>query len=290
MVLPYIAAQEAAPSKLYKEIYAPAETVQWELFLANTLKEPQPKDVSLSQGQTTVAIAPFLKKISTNHYLLFFTLPLTIQEGTYDLTLKNIQTLQGSTLVERSHTIPLIIKKETPYISIFPGIFLPGEKLELTVTDKGQSTNVTLHAPPGIKHVYEGPQYITQGTSRKFIFAVDGTPQEQPLLLKITYEKEYVIPIYLKNITQPSTPTSSLQPFTFITMMTSLNRTLAKDKTLEGTLNIKNNRNETLDAITISLMGDITEITTIQPQSLVLLPYQEYGITIRVNQQKSIKK
>ena len=72
--------------------------------------------------------------------------------------------------------------------------------------------------------------------------------------------------------------------------MKSLNRTIAEEKTLEGALNIKNNRNETLDAIAITLTGDLSEITVVQPASLVLRPYQEYGITITVNQKKSAKK
>lgn len=293
LVLPSLHADELITSHLFRETYAPAETVQWELFLQDTVKEPEAKDFSLKQGQITVSIAPFLKKIDQNHYFLFFTLPLTIKEGTYDLTVNNIAVIHEGTLELVSHSIPLTIKKELPLLSLFPAIFLPGEKLELTIINKGQSTNVTIAAPPALKHVYKGPHQVNQGTSRKFVFTANPSAksEQQPLLITVTYEKIYAIPVYLAPPTQPPQRIQQpQQPFTFVTTMTRLNRTMIEDKTLEGTLRIKNNLNETLDAVQVSLSGDLRDIVQLQPESMVLAPFQEQDILITVNKQKSLAK
>ncbi len=286
-------AQELISSKLYKDVYSPGETIQLEIFTQDPIKDPQSKDISLTQDDTKVAISPFLKKINQDHYFLFFNLPLTIKDGSYKLGISNIPFIVNGILQEQSHSVGLNIKKELPLLSISPGIILPDDNLEITVSNKGQSTSVKITAPSFISHVYQQPQLINEGTSRKFIFNVDQSKIEaESANITISYEKEYVIPIiFSAQITSPQQPIQqNPDPISFITSLPYLNRTIREDKTFEGTLVIKNMLNKTLNDISIYLIGDLDEITEFSPESITLPPLAELGIDIIVNKEKSLKK
>ena len=288
-----VEAQELISSKLYKDVYSPAETVQLEIFIQDPIKEPQPKDISLAQDNLKVAITPFLKKISQNHYFLFFNLPLTIKDGSYKLSISNIQFIINGILQEQSHSVDLNIKKELPLISVYPAIILPNDKLEITVSNKGQSASIKITTPSFISHIYQQSQVINEGTSRKFIFKIDQSKIEtESANITITYEKEYVIPIIFSLQSTPIQPKiqQNQDPISFVTNFPSLNKTILEDKTFEGNLVIKNMLNETLQDVLIYLIGNLDEIVDFTPNSIILLPFEEQSINIIVNNKKSLNK
>ena len=288
-----VEAQELISSKLYKDVYSPAETVQLEIFIQDPIKEPQPKDISLAQDNLKVAITPFLKKISQNHYFLFFNLPLTIKDGSYKLSISNIQFIINGILQEQSHSVDLNIKKELPLISVYPAIILPNDKLEITVSNKGQSTSIKIATSSFISHIYQQSQVINEGTSRKFIFKIDQSKIEtESANITITYEKEYVIPIIFSLQSTPIQPKiqQNQDPISFVTNFPSLSKTILEDKTFEGNLVIKNMLNETLQDVLIYLIGNLDEIVDFTPNSIILLPFEEQSINIIVNNKKSLNK
>ena len=79
-------------------------------------------------------------------------------------------------------------------------------------------------------------------------------------------------------------------PLAFISKYSSLNKTISEDKTFEGTLVIKNMLNKTLEDISLYLIGDLEEIVAFSPETFMLFPSNEQGISIVVNKKKSLKK
>jgi hypothetical protein len=288
-------AQEEIQITLHRTEYAPAETVQLDILL-NTIpvKDIDGKNLRLYKEGNKVAIAPFVEKIKDQHYSAYFNLPLTAEAGTYSLEVTQVQMILNGVLQEVTQSIPLTLVEQLPYLAISPGVFiLNGQKeLKLTVTNKGPSTSITLVTPPFLTHVYQGPQLINQGTSRTFKLTIKENPVPDQFV-KIVYEKEYAIPLILPQATSTlpeqvlQQPTTSTNPFMFIAPSSSLERTIDEKKTLQGTITLKNLKNETLSGISLSVTGNLSTFVAFTPSSFSLPPFTEQSITLTVNEKKN---
>jgi len=286
---------EVIETSLMKGEYAPGETVQADISLDNPVEDPKLTSISLTEGKTKVSITPFLKKVSVNHYFLFFTLPLTAKNGTYALHLSNIPFIVNGTLKEVSSAYNITVKKEGPFISLFPGVFIISDEkdIQLAVTNKGQSTFLTVQTPPFISHSYQQPQTLNEGATRTLKFTLLPLPEEvRQANITLLYEKEYIIPLFFASQQQPPQGNEGEEknPIVFITESAAINRTLKQQVTLEGDLTIKNTLNTTAENISVFLTGDLVEIGEVTPSLLTLHPLGEVVIHLVFNRRKSLEK
>ena len=293
LVVVQVHAQDMLHITPYKSEYAPAETVQVDILLdQSSVKDIGETNILLTQQGLKVAVAPFIEKITDWQYVAYFTLPLTIQEGSYELKVDKVNVLVDNVLQEISQTIPIVIAKQPPYLSISPGFIILGtqKEIKITVTNKGPQTSISLVTPSFLAHVYQEPQVMNQGTSRTFKFTVNGTvtPDQQ---IGVIYEKEYAIPIILPSLAPSMPPPQeepvlSSNPFVFVAPTERLERTIDEKKVLKGTIALKNLRNETLQGVSLTLVGNLSSLVYVSPSGFDVQPFGQQNITITVNEKK----
>jgi hypothetical protein len=290
VLVPISYAQEMIEVHLHKETYAPSGTVQADITLTDPTKPLSPQNIALMHEGNTVAISPFLKTVEPNKHVLFFNLPLTAEEGEYELSLNNLLFMVEGTLQEQTHTTPFTITKEPPYLAVFPGVIIDETEIEITLTNKQQTTTLMITTPPFISHIYQEEEILNEGASRTFKFTLDpANMNTSKTAITFTYEKEITVPIYLttQEPTPPGPPVpSSIVALEFETNITSLNKTLEPLEVLKGSLPVNNLGTEMVNA-NVYIIGNLNDIATVTPSTLTLLPQEQVTLEIMVNEDKA---
>lgn len=279
-----------ADFKLYRETLAHGETVQLEFSLNNTARDITPLNINLyDPNNVRKSVSPFLKKVNDKYYL-YFDLLSNLEDGLYDIVLKNISVYENGILKDKSYKINMSVKESQSKISINPAfIFLDKEttNFNLRVKSIGAINQIKIETSQLIDHTYSDPQTIQQSRERLFKFKVKpnfNIPEVNEI--KITYgDRYYVIPlIFTSEIS--SEEILQIKPFEIISDTRSINKTIKRDQTISGLISIKNNLNTTLSLI-YRFTGNIKDISAVEISNNLIPPNSTADLNLIINGNKS---
>jgi hypothetical protein len=288
--LSLISAQEPQIT-LYKTEYAPGETLQAEVNLGNAETPLFTEQIALfsAPGQE-VRVAPFLFSRGEDKYVVYFDLPITLVEGIYSFEAEEVPYIVNQLLKKITAQKTFAIKESAnPVLAFSPGFFiLKDEKeLELRIENKKTTTDVIFNVTPGIKHVYNTPQVVQEGTKRTFRFVLDKKKlvDKNPMIEVLYGTTSYTIPLLLpvvKTIKQPQ----KKEVLELLTNADLVNHTIEFGETLSGPLRFKNKGNETLYNITLAVSGDLGLIVSTNRSVVAeLLPNNLTAVHFWVNKE-----
>ncbi|MEK6861307.1 MAG: hypothetical protein AABY07_05025 [Nanoarchaeota archaeon] len=252
--------------RLYRSELSPGETVQLELFFNNTAKDITPLNIVLyDQDNNKKPISPFLKKIS-ERYLLYFNLPIGLEDGSYKLLLKDIVFKEQNILTEKSFEINLTVKSTEQRLSISPALLYVEKNTNnfgIKVKNNGVTTSVKIDANELLDHPYTQSQIIQQNTERLFKFKIKSLNRTRFDELKISYgDKQYIVPIIFK-IEESKEEAEQIAPFELLSDIVVINKTIKNDQTVSGYLSLRNNMNEPI-TLAYKISGNIKDITDVE--------------------------
>lgn len=277
-----------------KEVYSAGETVQVKITTVPLEKPLKADQVSLYEGITKIPIAPFFMRYSDSVYFLYFDLPSTITQSAVLKVERALYKNNNSILEETTAQKIITIDNEKASILAFIPGFVVLEKnqegIQLQVENKKGSSFLNITSSPSITHVYTGVQTIALDTKRIFRFAVDQTSLEADAYIILEHDDGiYSIPVMKRQeITQQQPqPSQTLATLVFIATKAEVRQTISPDIVLAGTLSLKNQGNESLNNISVALIGNIKAITSVDTTFIPSLePQQSVDITLTINQNR----
>ncbi len=277
-----------------KEVYSAGETVQVKITTAPLEKPLKADQISLYDGVTKIPIAPFFMRHSDSVYFLYFDLPSTINQSAV-LKVERALYKNSNNILEET-TAQKIIPIDNEKSSVLA--FIPGfvvleknqEGIQLQVENKKGSSFLNITSSPSITHVYAGVQTIVLETKRIFRFAVDQTNLEADAHIILEHDDGiYAIPVMQRQeITQQQPqPSQTLATLVFIATKAEVRQTISPDIVLAGALSLKNQGNESLNNISVALVGNIKAITSVDTTFIPSLePQQSLDIALTINQNR----
>lgn len=274
---------------LYSQTYNSGSTLQAEISLNNPIKKLDVSNIQLYKSQQKIPITPFLYETKKDNYFLYFDLPQ--EPGNYTLRIADVQFEINKILTSISVAKEVSIKDESPSIRIAPAFFLLDKTtdLEIEVYNYKDTFDTEITASPGISHAYTQSQTLYSKKTRALKFKLNSLTQEKQEITLTSNNFTYTIQIWIK---QPALSTEIEEPqkpkIILLTALTSLDKTINKDQTLEGALEFKNALNQTLNDISFSLTGNLDKIFRIEYSHLdKLLPYEANSQYFWLNEQKN---
>lgn len=211
-------AQEQVKLNLADQTYSPGETIQLEILTQNPEVEPSASNLRLfDSNNREVKVAPLLTKVTENYYYAYFDLPESLTSGEYKIVLSDLRFNINNTLKEVSSETKFNVLVSKPTLSIKPALFIVDKdtkELQLRITNKDSTTQISFSTSDFIKHPYEKPETLSGLTSRKFYFNLDlkNIAQDTQGFINLSYENEsYSIPVFvfigLQAVAETSLPT-----------------------------------------------------------------------------------
>ena len=231
---------------------------------------------------------------SDSVYFLYFDLPSTINQSAV-LKVERALYKNSNNILEET-TAQKIIPIDNEKSSVLA--FIPGfvvleknqEGIQLQVENKKGSSFLNITSSPSITHVYAGVQTIVLETKRIFRFAVDQTNLEADAHIILEHDDGiYAIPVMQRQeITQQQPqPSQTLATLVFIATKAEVRQTISPDIVLAGALSLKNQGNESLNNISVALVGNIKAITSVDTTFIPSLePQQSLDIALTINQNR----
>lgn len=197
-------AQEQVKLNLADQTYSPGETIQLEILTQDPEVEPSASNLKLfDSNNREVKVAPLLTKITKNYYYAYFNLPDYLTSNEYKIVLSDLRFNINNTLKEISSEIKFNVALSKPTLSIKPALFLVDKdtkELQLQVTNKDLTTQISFSTSDFIKHPYEKPETLAGLTLRKFYFNLDlkNITHDMQSFINLSYENEsYSIPVFV---------------------------------------------------------------------------------------------
>ena len=254
---------------------SPGEVYQTEITLNNPITDLKKTNIKLySPEDTVVPVSPFLDELGDNHYFLYFEVPYGLDDGTYQLRIKDQSFLVNGALQQFEGIENITLTTSQPSVAVTPGYFLlpTGEtgKISITTESKDIPTNIFFLTPEYITHPYITEQSINPKVPRIFTFDYDTSNATSSELVVNSGSKQYKIPILIEgqieeNNQENTTQNQQTDPITFFVDNNHLEKTIKSDQIIEGNLHMHNNLNTSIMDITSELTGNLRNVITINP-------------------------
>lgn len=264
-----------------------------------------------------VPVAKGFVKITNDHYYGYFDLPLQLKDGTYTIRLQDIlyEKSENENELYQAETV-INVQKKDGALSLRPGIVskriqrLEQPGFQFVLSNRGTkdlnlqfSTDadfITLNEP---SYTLKTDQVYTLTVNTNVVGKTENTFSGN---LLINYEDtRYVVPILLKREEAPETEQPTVAPagtpvqedaseesgLSFILSVNTLNETLKKSQTVQGTFPLKNNGDTTYTNLRISLTGNLAQVITLNQVSIpTLQPGETFTLTASFNKDKNLEK
>ncbi len=295
-----VAGQEIVSIELLKEKYGAGETVQAEITTELLEKPLKPEQLSLYVNGVKKSIAPFFTRYDERTYLLYFDLPIVLEQPTY---LKVEKALYRGSAGLQEYTgekeIP-IINEPTSILSIIPGFIILEKNqkdVQIQVENKKGDSVLNISSSPSITHLYTTPQPINFNGKRVFKFSVDQEKLEPDAAILIEHSGEqYKVKVKKRQEIITQQPPQNQSPqiegkgLVFVASKPEVEKTINADVVLSGILSVKNEGNITLENITLQLTGNLPEIASVDTTFISLLqPGQTLDILLMVNEDQNAR-
>lgn len=253
---------------------SPGEVYQAEIKLTNPITELKKTNIKLySSENTLIPVSPFLNELGNNYYYLYFEIPYSVEDGTYQLRIQDQSFLVNGVLQQFEGMEEITVAKSQPSIAVTPGYFLlPAREIReirVITTSKDIQTNIFFLTPTYITHPYITEQSINPNVPRTFTFSYDTSNATTSELVVNSGLKQYKIPILIEgqieNNQENTTQNQQTDPITFFVNNNHLEKTTKADRSIEGNLYMANNLNTSITDITSELTGNLNEVITISP-------------------------
>lgn len=274
------------------------EVYQAEITLNNPITELKKTNIKLySSENAIIPVSPFLNEPGNNHYYLYFEVPYSIEDGTYQLRIQDQSFLVNGVLQQFEGIEEITITKSQPSVAVTPGYFLLPEgetgQISITTTSKDIQTNIFFLTPKYITHPYITEQSINPNVPRTFTFDYSTLNATSSELVVNSGTKQYKIPVLIEgqieNNQENITQNQQTSPITFFVDNNHLEKTIKSDQAIEGNLYMANTLNSSITDITSELTGNLKEIITMG--SIQPIPASSNFTTfMSINQAKDAKE
>lgn len=249
-----------------QESHIPKETLQAEILIPNLVSELSSKNIKITdESDNEIKIGFLLKKLTEEYYFIYFDLPENLQDGSYNLIIKDITYNENNILREEpvSNKFKINSSIQRDLITIQPGILefkttTPYQKL---IIENKESKTITLPITTSNELIkVSSEEIIIPANSQKEI-TVYTEKLEEGTKEFITLAN-YQIPVWVLEgipITERGVFSFSIEDEKEI-MLDKLSADLFKNQIAYEDIFIKNNLNETLTDISIFLTDDLKSI------------------------------
>lgn len=285
--------QEIVNIDFLKERYSAGETVQ-AVITTEPLERPlKAEQFSLYVNGVKKPIAPFFSRYSANSYLLYFDLPIVVNEPVYFRIEKILYSGSGvleEVTVEKQIAI---INEPLSILSIVPAFIVldaDQNEFQIQIENKKGGTALNITSSESVTHPYSDQlQIVNFNGKRLFRFAVDQKKLGPEDAIFINHEGvDYKINILKRQqIVDVENQTTRAQQgvLVFIAAKPEVRKTITSDMALTGVLSIKNEGNLSLENIVLQFIGDIRKIATMDTTTIPqLLAGQSLDITLSINE------
>ncbi|GEM_PF-1256168 len=279
------------------DVLAPGEVYQATITLQNPITSLTKQKITLySQDNKVVKqpVAPFLIPLGNNHYWMYFEVPFSTLDGTYDLRIEDQSFLVNGALQVVPYEREVTITTSSPAISLTPGvIILPFENTgSFTVTAKAQDVQTVLNfaGPEYISHAYLTEQTLAPNVQRTFTFTYDTSAVMSDTLLFTSGTKQWSIPLVIEGWEAPILVDDNAigEVITFAVPGGLLEREVSNDKTLQGLLFMHNSLPEALGPITFELTGNLASIIQLNPEQVQSVDASaDFSVMVMINANKN---
>ena len=299
-----VTAQEQTTITLYKQSYAPSETLQADISLNNPERALEANQITLRDATNQkIPIAPLLLRRTEHGYFFYVDLPSSLTAENYSLSIESVPYIVNGNLkkITTKKEFAVTFPSNKSFFTLRPGGFVIEQALnafEITITNKGITTPVTITASEDITHVYTAPETLEKDKQRTLKFSQSAAKSGE---ITLRWDEESVhIPLFVKGVweeesnktaenkTTNSTPQSVLQ---FVTDLKTVKRTLDPEQVLSGPLDIKNIGNATTTGITIEVHGNVSTLIQVNATALpAMVPGQQSSVFFWANKQKNAQE
>ena len=309
LLFPVIKAEDIEIN-LQKEIYSPGETFQALVKLnVEPLNELTASNFNLKYNGTTVPTAKFIKSLNNSEYYIYFNLPKTLENGSYDFGIYNTLYKKNGLTKNDALTKTFNINKKDHILYITPGFIIKEIEyyetpiLTIKLTNNGNEIeDITISTEGGflipnkeefaVANNDEDSLSIRTNISRRIktsegkiiINYRDGSYEIPVILTKKSLGPEQV------NETDYSEEDLS-NALAFTTNKEKLSVKITQLEILKDTISFINYANTTLYNLKVEILGEVAKITTITPSTIQeLKANQEVLLEITINKDQNIDK
>lgn len=280
-----------------RDIISPGETYQTEIIIQNPVGTLEKTDIRLyNSNNISLPIAPFLGELSQNRHYLYFQIPETYEEGMYELRIEDQNFLINGILQGIAFSKQIVLEKASPSVQVTPGFFnldsnSSGE-LTIILESKDVATSVNFQVPDYITHPYITEQFINSFNPRTYELNFDNP---SPAKINLIFEnKSLSIPIYVGGVLGSNMSNDSQNQvekedlITFNVDNGKLVKELFRNQSIEGNLNLGNNKNESIGQLNILLSPNLSGVISLDSFTITgISPSSNFSVFLKINPLKN---